>query len=297
MNKQITAIIKKQQEHENLKHTDYPTLLRMQNKPMAQNSSYSQIFLSETAKSHRKYFFQKVLHIVRITLICIYTALFIFCALIREINQITSAANSLRLDKEYQKTPIPIAKRAFENGDYEKAKQILDDAIAQNPDGIFLYYTYAEMYINAEQYDEAVSVLTDTIYNRLHVQNMTSVSFFYKILKSVPEESLTTSAKEYQKCLAECNTYVEQYDNMNQLIEQEHYYSALSICNNLNSEGASDNALYYYYYQCYIGLKAYDECENYLNSLLGKQTSIADLEHPNDDTIRSLLDKLKTERD
>lgn len=297
MDRQITDIIKKQQEYEKLKLTDYPAIRRMQKEPVARNSFCLQKCLPKITKSHRKYLIKKILYITRITLFCMYTAYFICYGLAIKLYQIDSAVYTLRSEKEYQKNPIPMAEHAIENEDYEKAKQILDDAIAKNPDGIFLYYTYTEMYIAAGEYDEAVSVITDTIYNRLHVQNMVPSSFFYKLLKSIPEESLTTSAEEYQKCLADCNTYVKQYESTDSLIEQEHYYSALTICDNLKSQGASDASLYYRYYQCYIGLKAYDECENYLNSLLGKQTSITDLEHPDDDTIKSLLDKLETERD
>lgn len=297
MDRQITDIIKKQQEYEKLKHTNYPAIRRMQKEPVARNSFCLQKCLPEIAKSHRKYLIKKILYIIRITLFCMYTAYFICYGLAIKMNQIDSAVYTLRSEKEYQKTPIPMAEHAIENGDYEKAKQILDDAIAKNPDGIFFYYTYAEMYIAAGEYDEAVSVLTDTIYNRLHVQNMFSSSFFYKLLKTIPKESLTTLAEEYQKCLADCNAYVKQYESIDSLIEQEHYYSALTICDNLKSQGASDESLYYRYYQCYIGLKAYDECKNYLDSLMGKKTSITDLMHPDDDTIQYYLDKLETERD
>lgn len=297
MDRQITDIIKKQQEYEKLKHTNYPAIRRMQKEPMARNSFCLQKCLPKITKSHRKYLIKKILYITRITLFCMYTAYFICCGLAIKMNQIDSTVYALRSEKEYQKNPIPMAEHAIENGDYEKAKRILDDAIVQNPDGIFLYYTYAEMYIAAGQYDEAVSVLTDTIYNRLHIQNMVPSSPFYKFLKTIPEESLTTSAEEYQKCLTDCDTYVKQYENIDHLLEQERYYSALPICDDLKSKGASDASLYYRYYQCYIGLKAYDECENYLNSLMGKKTSVTDLMHPDDDTIQSLLNKLETERD
>lgn len=300
MDRQITDIIKKQQEYEKLKHTNYPAIRRMQKEPVARNSFCLQKCLPKITKSHRKYLIKKILYITRITLFCIYTAYFICYGLAIKLYQIDSAVYALRSEKEYQKDPISMAEHAIENGDYEKAKQILDDAIAKTPYAIPLYHTYAEMYIAAGKYDEAVSVLTDTIYNRLHVQNMSSSPFyfgFYELLTSIPEESLTTSAEEYQKCLADCDTYIKQYESIDSLIEQEHYYSALTICDNLKSQGASDSSLHYRYYQCYIGLKAYDECENYLNSLLGKKTSIADPEYPKDDTIQYYLDKLETERD
>lgn len=198
---------------------------------------------------------------------------------------------------EYENTPKRRAERAIEAGDYDLAKQILDDTLAEHPD-YWLYDTYAELYIAMDENDKAVSLLTDTIYNRFHVANMLSTgNTLYEVLQKIPPESLTTTAAEYQKCLADCNAYIEKYNNMYELIEQGSYYSALQICDELKADGAYDNYLYWYYYKCYVGLKAYDECESYLKSLYGKQTSLTDLRYPSDGEIEHFLDELKKQTD
>lgn len=293
MNQQIRNIINKQQKHELLKCADNFEVWHLENSNVMQDVSY----LVELRKIKRKILFNKLLHYICVTCLSMYTAIFLFAGLTLIIDKYNPLISDQQTMDEYENSPKRRAERAIEAGDYDLAKQILDDTLAEHPD-YWLYDTYAELYIAMDENDKAVSLLTDTIYNRFHVANMLSTgNTLYEVLQKIPPESLTTTAAEYQKCLADCNAYIEKYNNMYELIEQGSYYSALQICDELKADGAYDNYLYWYYYKCYVGLKAYDECESYLKSLYGKQTSFTDLRYPSDDEIEHFLDELKKQTD
>lgn len=289
MDQQIRNIIDKQQNHELLKYTDYSKICHLKES----NEIHDLFYWEELRKVKRKILLNKILHFIRIACFCLYTAFFIYIGVLIKTDQNETSALDQQMIEAYKETPRAQAERAIAEGDYDAAKQILDDTLAEHPD-YWLYDTYAELYVAMGENDNAVSILTDTIYNRFHVENMVSTeNSLYKVLKEIPSESLTTSATERQKCLADCDTYIEKYNDVNELIEQESYYSALQICDELKADGAYDNYLYWYYYKCYVGLKAYDECEGYLKDLYGKQTSVTDFRYPDDSSIEQLLDELE----
>lgn len=192
-------------------------------------------------------------------------------------------------------SPIVQMREALKAGDFQRAEQILDDALEKYPDSYHLKAAYAEIDIAKGNYDNAVITLNDIIMNYYGVQNVSSAEYntFYKNLKGISPDSLTTTRSIYQNCISECEKYLAMHESVDKYLEQENYYPALQLLNELKAAGAYDSFIYYKYAECYNGLGLYDECTEYLLSLYGKSTGISDYMYPSDSAIIYQLDKIR----
>lgn len=299
MGRQMETIIKRQQEYERMKHMPLSVILNKRKGIEIEDDFLADRVIPEIRKAYDKKRTENnvkkcvfVLAIVCASLFLLMMFVLFVCVTVNWRGDMS--AEDAALQEAYEASPIRQAERAIESGDYGEAEKMLAETLEENPDSIFLYITYANLYLAEGRNDDAVEMLADTIYNRFHVQNVfTPENQLYTKLREIPERSLRTSQEIYRSCLDDCDAYIGKYEKMNSLIEQESYYSALLSCDELKSEGAYDSYLIEPYYQCYCGLKAYDECAEYLIGLYGKQQGGTDFRYPSDGEIRLFLEKIK----
>lgn len=307
MGKEIENIIMRQQEYEKLKRMSVADVVDKRMEAGITDDFLLPAVISEIGAAYNRYNRRRQARSIRIRriwqigigILAAACELYVFSSMVQIcVNSFTTIQEETGVDTEvdeaYENSPIRRAERAIESGDYDVAERILKDALSANPNGLFFYITYADLYMAQVRYDDAVNILADGIYNHMHVQNMLSdESPIYIKLKEIPADSLKNSRQAYEKCLADCDAYIGKHQEIERLLEEESFYSALKICNELKSEGAYDNYLCRYYYKCYCGLKAHDECREYLLGLYGKKQGVTDLRYPSDEELDSYLEKLK----
>ena len=309
MDKQLEVILKKQQMHARIKHTPPAMLPQVCRGVHAQDVSpfAEQIVLNieKAAQRNRASRFFKAGRTASRFLhhsVSAFMERFPFGAAAPED---TNYDGPFSPDEGMEPAPLDLAcwdspaiqaEQAIEAGKFKKAKRILDNAMAEKPD-LWLSIPYAELYVAMGENDKAVSFLVDAIYDHFGVQNMLDMLapgyLLYEALEEIPEERLMSTAKRRQRCLADCEKYMEKYETITCLIEQERFDQALALCEELKAAGTYDNYLYSEFYDCYVGLKKYDECKAYLRSLYGKKTDVLDYRYPDDDAIKLLLDRLE----
>lgn len=200
-----------------------------------------------------------------------------------------------KTDSPSYDSPIENMREALKTDDFLKAEQILDTALEKYPDSYHLKAAYAEIDMAKGNFDSAVITLNDTIMNYFGVQNVASAEYntFYKNLKAISPDSLTTTRGIYQNCISECEKYLAMHESVNKYMEQKNYYPALQLLDELKAAGADDGYIYYKYAKCYTELGLYDEYAEYFLSLYGTSSGLLDQAHVDDRTITSYLDKVK----
>ncbi len=298
MKKEMKMIIRRQQEYEAVKRASLSEIWDIQEKHVLQDPVLKNEVLVKLGISYRKKQRKKTFRILGYILWGICAAFLLWIIVLMLAGLLFGKEERSTLDQEmeayYEDSPVRQAETAMDSGDYDKAEEILKEALVKYPQGYFLYITYAELYVQMGRNDDAVRMLTDVLKNDFGVQNITkNQNQLYLALKEIPQDSLTDSLDLYQNCLKTCDAYIEKYESMNRLLEEENYYAALLICDELKAEGAYDTYLCGYYFKCYTGLKAYEQCAEYLKGLSGKQGEITDLRYPSDEEIRHYLEKIE----
>lgn len=298
MKEEMKMIIRRQQEYETVKQASLSEIWDIQEKHVFQDPVLKNEVLVKLGISYRKSQRKKTFRILGYILwgICATFLLWIIVLMLAGLLFGKEERSALEQDMEayYESSPVRQAETAMDSGDYDKAEEILKEALEKYPKGYFLYITYAHLYVQTGRDDDAAKMLADVLINDFGVQNITnSQNQLYLALKEIPQDSLTDSLELYQNCLKTCDAYIEKYKSMNCLLEEENYYATLLICDELKAEGAYDYYLCGYYFKCYTGLKAYDQCAEYLKWLSRKQEETTDLRYPCDEEIRDYLEKIE----
>lgn len=307
MDKQLETILQKQQIHARIKHTR-PAGLSHVCRDAQDASPFAEHIVLEirkAARRNRQPGYYEISRTVRRFLhhpLSAFTVYFPSEADAPEDTNPDPASGETEpdsIDAACLNPPALQAELAIEAGKFKKAKRILDKAMAEEPN-FWLNIPYAALYDAMGESDKAVSLLTDTIYGHFGIQNMldplASGNLLYEALKAIPKKSLTTTAERLRRCLSDCDRYFGKYETLSRLIEQKLFPQALALCEELKAEGTCDNYLYHEFYECYVGLKAFDECDAYLRGLLGKKTDILDHRYPDDGAIDFLLGKLEEQK-
>lgn len=299
MDRQMETIIKRQQEYQRMKRLPLSVILDRQSCNGISDGYLVEAVIPEIKKTYNRRRRERnsgkcafILTMIVASSLVLLMAVMLACIFF--YLQTDILGGDKEIDKTYEDFPAQKAEQAIASGDYSEAERILDAELASNPDAVFFYIVYADLYMAQGRNDEAAEILIDIIYSRFHVQNVFSAeNKLYQKLKEIPLGSLGASEAAYQRCLADCEEYIGKYQEMCGLMEQGSYYLALAICDELKAEGAYDSYLLEAYCQCYYGLKAYDMCAEYLIGLYGKQQGITDLRYPSDETINAYLQEVK----
>lgn len=283
MGEQLKEIITQQQEYEYLKNA--PSLCPQRDFFHSRMMNYCVIPKVKAAR--KKLIWDKITRAMSKAV-----SVFLLCLPLPALVILLNAPSTNTL---HDSSPIGQMRDALKANDFQQAKQILDAAVAKYPDSYPLKAAYAEIDMAKGNYDNAVITLNDTIMNHFGVQNVSSAEYnsYYKLLKEISPDSLTTSREIYQNCIAQCDKYIAMHESVDKYLEREDYSSALQLLGELKAAGAYDGYLFYKYAECYNGLGLYDECAQYLLSLYDKSTGITDSRYPNNRSIINHLEKIK----
>lgn len=161
-------------------------------------------------------------------------------------------------------TLVTMAQDEIADGNYSKARQLLDESFKENPDNFAGTMAYFDLYNAEKNYDQAAWTLIRFINEIYGVQNVTDTTYPYQKLKDFSNPLSEDMQKKYEICIQNCEKSAGLFQALKTMIDTENFRDALALCDSLQSQNVKKNILINYYCPCYIGLKEYEICARYL---------------------------------
>lgn len=160
------------------------------------------------------------------------------------------------------------AETAIRNGDYDTARSILTEKMAEHPNGALLFIDYSILCHLEGNQDEAVMTMVNFLNNNYGTQNILSRrGMLYRWMTELPGPFSPDVETAYQECMAACDQSIANFASLDSFLENGEYQSALQLCDSIQLQNTNADHLYIYYYTCYIKLGKYEDCAAYFLGL------------------------------
>lgn len=183
---------------------------------------------------------------------------------------------SYMTDPYAQDSPAEQARYQIRHGNYDRAAQILDEAISEHPDGFALYSVYAELYDAQQDYNSEARILIHYLNDIFGTQNVTWSNICYNQLLDISQPLDSETQKLYDDCIDACEENIAQFQQLDSALEDGEYETVLDICNSMKARQTAELFLVDYYFSAYNGLGEYELCASYLLSLSEAEDSLDD---------------------
>ena len=154
-------------------------------------------------------------------------------------------------------TPCTQAQEAIDNGDLQKARDILEST--NTPSDTFAgALTYSSLYEAEGNYDEAADVIITFITDVMGTQSILDASPLYTRMVEIGIWSFLL-LKGYIRNLHECLPAICcKFLSISALIKEENYEDALKLCDEQKANGSSEYVLFQFYCLFYTRLEDYE---------------------------------------
>ena len=155
-------------------------------------------------------------------------------------------------------TPCTQAQEAIDNGDLQKARDILEST--NTPSDTFAgALTYSSLYESEGNYDEAADVIITFITDVMGTQSILDASPLYTRMVEIGNMELSSAEKDkYETCMNACQQSAAKFSSISALIKEENYEDALKLCDEQKANGSSEYVLFQFYCLCYTRLEDYE---------------------------------------
>ena len=173
-------------------------------------------------------------------------------------------------------TPCTQAQEAIDNGDLQKARDILEST--NTPSDTFAgALTYSSLYEAEGNYDEAADVIITFITDVMGTQSILDASPLYTRMVEIGNMELSSAEKDkYETCMNAFQQSPAKFSSISALIKEENYEDALKLCDEQKANGSSEYVLFQFYCLCYTRLEDYETFALKLIDLAEKIKEVGD---------------------
>lgn len=207
---------------------------------------------------------------IAVNLLCTMAALFYLLILLLvpsdwlSTDPVQDSVVKRRLENPYANE----AETAMRNGDYDTARSILTEKMAEHPNGILLFIDYSILCHLEGNQDEAAMTMVNFLNNNYGTQNVPSRrGMLYQWMTELPGPFSPDVETAYQECMAACDKSIANFASLESFLENGEYQSALQLCDSMQHQNTNAELIYNYYYTCYMKLEKYEDCAAYFLGL------------------------------
>lgn len=173
-------------------------------------------------------------------------------------------------------TPCTQAQEAIDNGDLQKARDILEST--NTPSDTFAgALTYSSLYEAEGNYNESADVIITFITDVMGTQSILEASPLYTRMVEIGNMELSSAEKDkYETCMNACQQSAAKFSSISALIKEENYEAALKLCDEQKANGSSEYVLFQFYCLCYTRLEDYETFALKLIDLAEKIKEVGD---------------------
>lgn len=248
MNKKLLEILHKQQQLEYLKKQNITSPHQLQELCSQIPGEYSSQILKQCSRINH----HTATYLLSFILSNILACIILLCTIIILLSSLHTTP------KNKFETPYTQAQEAIDNGDLQKARDILERN--NTPSDTFAgALTYSSLYEAEKNYDDAADVIITFITDIMGTQSILEASPLYTRMLEIGNLNLSSAEKvKYEACMDACRQSAAKFSSISSLIEEKDYKAALRFCDEQKANGSSEYVLFQFYYLCYTTLEEYE---------------------------------------